>query len=90
MEKGKSDREKKEKEAKEKKYNEALQKAEDLEKEGKYKEAWPALPKVSEYPDFADNNIAKNKTNMKDILLQVFLRKIHLIVWLKIKKITKY
>ena len=54
MEKEKSDREKKEKEAKEKKYNEALQKAEELEKEGKYKEAWTALPKVSEYPDFAD------------------------------------
>ena len=46
MEKEKSDREKKEKEA--------LQKAEELEKEGKYKEAWTALPKVSEYPDFAD------------------------------------
>ena len=54
MEKGKSEKEKKEKEAKEKKYNEALQKAEELEKEGKYKEAWTALPKVSEYPDFAE------------------------------------
>ena len=54
MEKEKSEKEKKEKEAKEKKYNEALQKAEELEKEGKYKEAWTALPKVSEYPDFAD------------------------------------
>ena len=54
MEKEKQDKEKKEKEAKEKKYNEALQKAEELEKEGKYKEAWTALPKVSEYPDFAD------------------------------------
>ena len=54
MEKEKTEKEKKEKEAKEKKYNEALQKAEELEKEGKYKEAWTALPKVSEYPDFAD------------------------------------
>ena len=54
MEKEKSDREKKEKEAKEKKYNEALQKAEELEKEGKYKEAWSALPKVTEFPDFAE------------------------------------
>ena len=54
MEKRKSEKEKKEKEAKEKKYNEALQKAEELEKEGKYKEAWTALPKVSEYPDFAE------------------------------------
>ena len=54
MEKEKADREKKEKEAKAKKYKEAFQKAEALEKEGKYKEAWSALPKVSENPDFAE------------------------------------
>jgi PRTRC genetic system protein E len=54
MEKEKSDKEKKEKEAKDKKYSEALQKAEELEKDGKYKDAWSALPKVSEYPDYAD------------------------------------
>ena len=54
MEKEKSEKEKKEKETKEKKYQDAVQKAEELEKEGKYKEAWTALPKVSEYPDFAD------------------------------------
>ena len=54
MEKEKQDKEKKEKEAKEKKYNVALQKAEELEKEGKYKEAWSALPKISEFPDFAE------------------------------------
>ena len=55
MEKEKQDKEKKEKEAKEKKYNVALQKAEELEKEGRYKEAWSSLPKVSEYPEFAEN-----------------------------------
>lgn len=54
MEKEKTDKEKKEKEAKEKKYKEAFQKAEALEKEGKYKDAWSALPKVSENPDFAE------------------------------------
>ena len=54
MEKEKQDKEKKEKETKEKKYKEALQKAEELEKEGKYKEAWSTLPKISEFPDFAD------------------------------------
>ena len=54
MEKEKSDKEKKEKEAKEKKYKEAFQKAETLEKEGKYKDAWSALPKASEHPDFAE------------------------------------
>lgn len=54
MEKEKSDKEKKEKEAKDKKYKDAFQKAEELEREGKYKEALSALPKVSEYPDFAE------------------------------------
>ncbi|MCC2590297.1 PRTRC system protein E [Chryseobacterium sp. MFBS3-17] len=54
MEKEKVDNEKKEKEAKGKKYKDALQKAETLEKEQKYKEAWCALPKMSEYPDYAE------------------------------------
>ena len=45
----------KEKEVKEKKYKEAFQKAEELEKESRYKEAWSVLPKVSEYPEFAEN-----------------------------------
>lgn len=53
MEKEKSDKEKKEKEAKAKKYKDAFAKAEALENEGKYKEAWSALPKISEHPDFA-------------------------------------
>lgn len=53
MEKEKADKEKKEKEAKDKKYKDALEKAENLEKEQKYKEAWSALPKISEYPDYA-------------------------------------
>ena len=54
MEKEKSDKEKKEKEAKEKKFKDALLKAEALEKEEKYKEAWSALPKTSEHPDYAE------------------------------------
>ena len=49
----KSEKEKKEKETKDKKYNESLQKAEELDKEGKYKEAWSVLPKGSEYPEYA-------------------------------------
>jgi PRTRC genetic system protein E len=61
MEKEKSDKEKKEKETKDKKYNEALQKAEELEKEEKYKEAWIALPKASEYPEYAE--IIRKKQN---------------------------
>ncbi|MGE6397359.1 PRTRC system protein E [Chryseobacterium scophthalmum] len=46
MEKQKSDKEK----AKDKKYCEAMLKADTLAKEGKYKEAWTALPKVGDYP----------------------------------------
>jgi PRTRC genetic system protein E len=60
MEKDKADKVKKEKEAKDKKYNDALQKAEELEKEGKYKEAWSALPRASEHPDFSET-IRKKK-----------------------------
>lgn len=55
MEKEKSDKDKKEKDGKEKKYKDAIQKAEELEKEGRFKDAWSALPKASEYPDFAEN-----------------------------------
>ena len=54
MEKEKSDKEKKEKEAKEKKFKDTLQKAEEFEKEEKYKDAWSALPKASEFPDYAE------------------------------------
>jgi PRTRC genetic system protein E len=54
MEKEKADKAKKEKEAKSKKYNDAISKAEELEKEGKFKEAWTALPKASEYPEHAE------------------------------------
>ncbi|KUJ58344.1 PRTRC system protein E [Chryseobacterium aquaticum] len=54
MEKEKADKDKKENETKEKKYKEAFQKAQELEKEGKFKKAWSALPKVSDYPDFTE------------------------------------
>ncbi len=54
MEKEKADKEKKEKDEKEKKYKDAMSKADSLEKEGKYKEAWTALPKTSDHPDHAD------------------------------------
>jgi len=46
MEKQKSDKEK----TKDKKYGEAMLKADALAKAGKYKEAWTALPKVGDYP----------------------------------------
>jgi len=54
MEKEKTDKEKKEKDEKEKKYKEAMSKADSLEKEGKFREAWTALPKASDYPEHAE------------------------------------
>ncbi|MFL9835569.1 PRTRC system protein E [Chryseobacterium terrae] len=54
MEREKTDKEKKEKDAKQKKYKDAIEKADSFEKDGKYKDAWSALPKISEYPDFAE------------------------------------
>lgn len=50
MEKQKADAESKEKDAKEKKFTEAMQKADELEKEGKFKEAWVKVPEPPEYP----------------------------------------
>ncbi|WP_262484158.1 hypothetical protein [Chryseobacterium soldanellicola] len=37
-----------------KKYKECLQKAEELEKEGKYKDGWTVLPKITDYPEYTD------------------------------------
>ncbi len=51
MEKQKSDKEK----AKDSKYSEAMQKADAIAKEGKYKEAWTALPKVGDYPEHTED-----------------------------------
>ncbi|MCQ9634133.1 prtrc system protein e [Chryseobacterium sp. WG23] len=41
------------------KYEEAMKKADDLEKQGKYSDAWSALPKASEYPEHAE--LIKNR-----------------------------
>ncbi|MBO9676316.1 MAG: PRTRC system protein E [Sphingobacteriaceae bacterium] len=54
MEKEKAEKTKKEQEAKTKKFTEAMQKAEVLEKEGKFKEAWTALPKIGDFPEQAE------------------------------------
>lgn len=51
MEKEKAEREKKAKEERDKKYKESLAKAEKLEAEGKYREAWTAMPKVADHPE---------------------------------------
>lgn len=54
MQKDKADKERKDNDAKGKKYNEAIQKVDALEKEGKFKEAWCKMPDPSEYPEKAD------------------------------------
>jgi PRTRC genetic system protein E len=50
MEKEKAENQKKEAEAKDKKFNDALAKADELEKEGKFREAWMKVPEIHEFP----------------------------------------
>lgn len=54
MEKEKADKEKKEKEKRDKKYNELMEKVEELAKQDKPREAWTKLPSVEDYPEYAD------------------------------------
>lgn len=63
MEKAKADKVNKEKEAKDKKYKDAMAKVEELEKEGKYREAWIKVPNATDYPEKADE-LRKRKTNL--------------------------
>ncbi len=65
MEKEKGDKEKKEKETLDKKYKDDLAKADELEKEGKFREAWMKLPKPSEFPEFAET-IRKRQTELSN------------------------
>ncbi|WP_333889134.1 PRTRC system protein E [Sphingobacterium siyangense] len=62
MEKNKSEKEKKNTDSKNKKFTDAMAKAEALEKRGKFKEAWSALPKVSEFPE--QKEIIRKKQEM--------------------------
>lgn len=63
MEKEKADKEKKEKEAKNKKFKDGMAKADELEKEGKFREAWMKVPDITEFPEKADE-IRKRKTTL--------------------------
>lgn len=60
MEKEKADKQKKEQEAKDKKFKDGMAKAEELEKEGKFREAWMKVPEITEFPEKADE-IRKRK-----------------------------
>lgn len=63
MEKEKADKEKKVQEAKDKKFKDGMSKADELEKEGKFREAWMKVPDITEFPEKADE-IRKRKTSL--------------------------
>src|SRR5690554_5835578 len=63
IEKAKAEKEKKEQEAKDKKFKQAMDKVDELEKEGKFREAWIKVPDIAEYPEKADE-IRKRKTSL--------------------------
>ena len=65
IEKAKTEKEKKEKEVKDKKLKDAMAKADELEKEGKFREAWIKVPDITEFPEKADE-IRKRKTALSD------------------------
>ncbi|MDX6182371.1 PRTRC system protein E [Flavobacterium sp. Fl-77] len=65
MEKEKADKQKKEQEAKDKKFKDGMAKADELEKEGKFREAWMKVPEIAEFPEKADE-IRKRKTTLSD------------------------
>ena len=65
MEKEKIEKAKKEKEAKDKKFKDGMAKADELEKEGKFREAWMKVPDVTEFPEKADE-IRKRKTELSN------------------------
>jgi len=63
MEKEKDDKQKKEQEAKDKKFSDAMAKADELEKEGKFREAWIKVPEIHEFP-FKAEEIRKRKAEL--------------------------
>lgn len=65
MEKEKTEKAKKEKEAKDKKFKDGIAKADELEKEGKFREAWIKVSDITEFPEKADE-IRKRKTSLSD------------------------
>ena len=65
MEKQKAEKAKKEKEAKDKKFKDSMAKADELEKEGKFRESWMKVPEITEFPEKADE-IRKRKNALSD------------------------
>ena len=65
MDKEKTEKEKKDKEAKDKKYKDGMAKADELEKDGKFRDAWMKVPDITEFPEKADE-IRKRKTELSE------------------------
>lgn len=65
MEKEKSEIQKKEQETKDKKFKDGMAKADELEKEGKFREAWMKVPEITDYPEKADE-IRKRKSELSN------------------------
>jgi PRTRC genetic system protein E len=65
MEKEKTDRQKKEQETKDKKFKDGMAKADELEKEGKFRDAWMKVPDITEFSEKADE-IRKRKLELSD------------------------
>jgi PRTRC genetic system protein E len=65
FEKEKAEKAKKDKEAKDKKFKDSMAKVDELEKEGKFREAWMKVPDITEFPEKADE-IRKRKTSLSD------------------------
>nr|WP_309755816.1 PRTRC system protein E [Flavobacterium sp.] len=65
MEKEKSNIQKKEQETKDKKFKDGMAKADVLEKEGKFHEAWMKVPEITDYPEKADE-IRKRKSELSN------------------------
>lgn len=63
MEKEKADSQKKEVDAKDKKFNDAMTRADELEKEGKFREAWIKVPEIHEFP-FKAEQIRRRKSEL--------------------------
>lgn len=63
MEKDKEAKAEKEKNEKQKKYKEAMKKADELDTEGKYRDAWMKVPDPNDYPDNREE-ITKRKTEL--------------------------
>lgn len=65
MEKDKTDRQKKEQQAQENKFTQAMAKAQDLEAIGKFREAWIKVPEITEFPEKAEE-IRKRKRELSE------------------------